>query len=183
MTVATETTAKPKNKYIDYFTFWSLLPPLITAFLVGTTFTFFTHSDILFILAGLIVVPLWALYTIIRIIVSTCYKCWKHAVSQLITLIFAGPLCFAIASYPPNYVHLLVMYPYYSEHIKKDADGKFLLTEFDWGNTGFVGTIGTSRTLVFDPEDKPLISEPNTESSTEKWHLFGHYYLVIVTSF
>lgn len=180
MAASIETTQK------DYFTARPLVVPVSAAFAVGTIFSFWTETEVFFLLAGLAVIPAWVVSILVRAFLLFWRGTWRRASSLLLVLPIAwqfGPL---VAKYPPSYVHLLVMYPYYETHLNTSPNGHLLETRFDWGSTGFVSTIQTIRTLVYDPNDKPEEDQANLPAwhdRLEKQHLFGHYYLEIFTQF
>jgi hypothetical protein len=63
---------------------------------------------------------------------------------------------------------------------KAAGDGK--ISSFDWGGTGFVSTIQSDRTLVYDDSGafgRSVGSEKTDLGSKEIRHLIGNFYLVV----
>jgi hypothetical protein len=79
-----------------------------------------------------------------------------------------------------DYIHLLVYYPLYRAQIKAAGEGK--LASFYWGGTGFVGTMQSDRTLVYDASGelaRSVGSEKTEFGKKEIRRLIGNFYLVV----
>jgi hypothetical protein len=169
----------------DKFTARALGILIISAFISGIIFTFWTLSEILLFPLWLIAIPVWLSIIVIQLAKAVRRRLLKRSLSLVAALILFVPVCRTVSVYPAEYIHLFVMYSYYEDHLNRSPDGHPLKTKFSWGGSGFATTVQTDRTLVFDPSDDTAKTRTNLELEyfEEKRHLIGHYYIVIVTGY
>ncbi|WP_303673208.1 hypothetical protein [Vampirovibrio chlorellavorus] len=186
---------KSNHPYKDPFLWPLILIPLLTAVSFNIYSSIYIEHEIEAVLLEGFLGLLWLCFISILILFALWHKLRKMTLSLLISLVFWLWITPAFLRWFPvgDYVHLSIKYPEYKAQTDVSPNARL---KFHWGTTGLSFTVGSNRTLIYDPSDK-LPSE-NAIKAT-KWrkasryvrngheyfsdwlvtrHLWGHFYLV-----
>ena len=164
----------PTAAYSNRYAARPFIVLLMGALATGVVQSFFPMLGLLcFALLGLAWV-VWTLATIYRAVIAVRLGLWRRACSLTLLLVCTGPAVAASVTIPGDYIHLAMLYPYYSAETARGQPGPRL---FSWGSVG-----DTERSLAYDALGTMKAQVGTTRSDEGVWrttrHLVGDFYVV-----
>jgi hypothetical protein len=107
---------------------------------------------------------------------------WTRAGSSLLVLACAAPISLAVLVLSGDYVHLLMLYPYYLSKIHQSSETAKAPVRFAWGDDAVSVLDGIRlRILIYDPSDETAsaIGQIKRQEGLviSTWRLAGDFYI------
>ena len=165
----------------DRFSLRPILLPIAVALPMGVVYSFWpAFAFFLLRPLWLILVLGWLIWAIWRIVGAARRRGWRSVLSLAFVLVLALPAgSYLNGPVIGDYVHLLLLYPYYRAKIDASRDHANKPLEFYWGADG-LSIAGDMRWLVYDPTGKILGEAQHNNGNgidTEIKHLIGNFYV------
>jgi hypothetical protein len=164
-------------------TFRTALVPLVAAIIASTLHSFFPGIGGFFaLLVGTMTIIGWMATVLVLIGVGAFRRRWKSAGLSLLILTCVSPVSLAVFALSGDFVHLLLLYPYYLSKIHQDGEIANEPVRFAWGDDAVSVLDGARlRVLIYDTSGEiasamgQIKREDGLIVSTR--HLIGNFYI------
>ena len=161
----------------DRYTAKPVILPLLAALVTGVIYSFTPMLGLLCFAALCMAWVVWTLANIYRAVTAVRLGLCRRACSLTAITVCTGPAMAASMVIPGDYIHLAMLYPYYSAETARGQPGPRF---FSWGGVG-----DSERSLAYDDLGTLKTQVGTTRSDEGVWrttrHLVGNFYVVEIS--